>query len=194
LKRPVNTRGSTRSHQQPPLVYVPKQKTETEEDKIMRYERVIDKLKKMLEHDRRLLKGARGQYQREMSFKTELEVILRDTVEQVRAEKVQQKKGMRGSHYNGTSGGARFMMNSASAMSMGGGALAEDWLEEINSQQDRERVVELMLSQERVIELLYEKTFAMTSADPNQLNYLDEPNRFQDDEEQEEEVEEDSLQ
>lgn len=59
------------------------------------------------------------------------------------------------------------MMNSASAMSMGGGTLAEDWLEEINSQQDRERVVELMLSQERVIELLYEKTFAMTSADPN---------------------------
>jgi len=157
----------------------------------MRYERVIDKLKKMLEHDRRLLKGARGQYQREMSFKTELEVILRDTVEQVRGEKLQLKKGMRGSHYNGTSGGARFMMNSASAMSMGL-AVGEDWLEEINSQQDRERVVELMLSQERVIELLYEKTFAMTSADPNQLNYLDEPHRFQD--EEQEEVEEDSLQ
>jgi hypothetical protein len=55
---------------------------------------------------------------------------------------------MRSSQYNGVSGGARFMMNSASAMSMGGigSSQAEDWLEEINSQQDRERVVELMLS------------------------------------------------
>ncbi len=40
-------------------MYAPKQKTETEEDKVLRYERVIDKLKKMLEHERRLLKGAR---------------------------------------------------------------------------------------------------------------------------------------
>jgi hypothetical protein len=96
---------------------------------------------------------------------------------------------MRSSQYNGVSGGARFMMNSASAMSMGGigSSQAEDWLEEINSQQDRERVVELMLSQERVIELLYEKTFAMTTSDPTHLNYLDEQ-RF----EEEEQVEEDS--
>lgn len=70
-----------------PLVYIPKQKMETEDEKVLRYERVIDKLKKMLEHERRLLKGARGQYQREMGTKTELEQLLRETVEQVRAEK-----------------------------------------------------------------------------------------------------------
>ena len=77
----INTRGSSRSQKtgvppvQPPqpLVYVPKQKTESEDEKVLRYERVIDKLKKMLEHERRLLKGARQQYQREMSMKTELE-------------------------------------------------------------------------------------------------------------------------
>ena len=66
---------------QQPVVYIPKQKVETEEEKIMRYERVIDKLKKMLEHERRLLKGARSQYQREMSNKTDLEHLLKDTVE-----------------------------------------------------------------------------------------------------------------
>ena len=35
-------------------------KTETEDEKVLRYERVIEKLKKMLEHERRLLKGARS--------------------------------------------------------------------------------------------------------------------------------------
>jgi hypothetical protein len=70
-----------------PLVYIPKQKVETEDEKVLRYERVIDKLKKMLEHERRLLKGARTQYQREMGMKTELEQLLRETVETVRAEK-----------------------------------------------------------------------------------------------------------
>jgi len=70
-----------------PLVYIPKQKVETEDEKVLRYERVIDKLKKMLEHERRLLKGARTLYQREMGLKTELEQLLRETVETVRAEK-----------------------------------------------------------------------------------------------------------
>ncbi len=52
--------GQTNQQQQAnPLVYIPKQKTETEDEKVLRYERVIDKLKKMLEHERRLLKGAR---------------------------------------------------------------------------------------------------------------------------------------
>lgn len=107
---------------QQPLVYIPKQKVETEDEKVLRYERVIDKLKKMLEHERKLLKGARQQYQREMSLKTELETLLRETVEQVRAEKVKLNRR------NGTSkvsGGARFMMagssTTAQIMSITGG-------------------------------------------------------------------------
>ena len=93
-----------------PLVYIPKQKVETEDEKVLRYERVIDKLKKMLEHERRLLKGARVQYQREMGTKTELEQLLRETVEQVRAEKNKQGKRMSAAATSKVSGGARFMM------------------------------------------------------------------------------------
>ena len=68
----LNTRGSGRSQPpqsglknaqssflQQPIVYIPKQKVETEDEKVLRYERVIEKLKKMLEHERKLLKGAR---------------------------------------------------------------------------------------------------------------------------------------
>ena len=52
---------------------------------------------------------------------------------------------------------------------IGGSSALED-LSDLN-QQDRERVIELLLSQERVIALLYEKTFPMTSADNSKLNY-----------------------
>ena len=39
------------------------------------------------------------------------------------------------------------------------------------TQQERERIIEVLLSQERVIALLYEKTFPMTSSDPNKINF-----------------------
>lgn len=60
---------------------------ETEEEKVKRYERVIEKLKKMLDHERKQLKQGRVQYQREMQSKTELEHLLRETVEQVRNDR-----------------------------------------------------------------------------------------------------------
>jgi DNA repair exonuclease SbcCD ATPase subunit len=143
--RGSSTRGGQANQQQQanPLVYIPKQKTETEDEKVLRYERVIDKLKKMLEHERRLLKGARQQYQREMGVKTELEVLLRETVEQVIAEK---QKANSKRMTSKVSGGARFMMAGGSStsahitgiaggMPMGAhaGSTAEDWLAEINS-------------------------------------------------------------
>jgi hypothetical protein len=53
---------------------------------------VIEKLKKMLDHERKQLRGARLQYQREMSSKTELEHLLRETVETVKTEKKNQRK------------------------------------------------------------------------------------------------------
>ena len=42
-----------------PLVYVPPRKVESEEEKLRRYDRVMEKLRKMMQHERRLLKAAR---------------------------------------------------------------------------------------------------------------------------------------
>lgn len=50
-----------------PLFYEPVRKQETEEDKVTRYERVIDTLKKQMENERRLLKQARVQLNRDLS-------------------------------------------------------------------------------------------------------------------------------
>ena len=76
-----------------------------------------------------------------MGGKTELEVLLRDTVEQVIAEK--HKSSKRGSTTK-VSGGARFMMAGSTAAQitsitggqpmMSAGSTAEDWLAEICSQ------------------------------------------------------------
>jgi hypothetical protein len=41
----------------------------------------------MLEHERRQLKGARVQYNKEMGSKTELEHLLREAVEKVKRER-----------------------------------------------------------------------------------------------------------
>ena len=39
-----------------PLFYEPAKKVESEDEKRVRYERVIDKLRKMMEHERKILK------------------------------------------------------------------------------------------------------------------------------------------
>ena len=85
-------RPSMQSQQSGPIVYQPKAKVETEEDKIRRYERVIEKLRKMMEHERKQLKGARLQYNKEMHQKTELEVTLRQAVDKVKRERKRQIK------------------------------------------------------------------------------------------------------
>jgi hypothetical protein len=56
---------------------------------------------------------------------------------------------------------------------MSSGATGEGSDQTDLNQQERERIIELLLSQEKVISLLYEKTFPMTSADNNKVNYAD---------------------
>ena len=80
------------SQQSGPIVYVPQRKVETEEEKLRRYDRVMEKLRKMMQHERRLLKNARAQYNKELTNKTELEILLKQAVDKVKSERKQHKK------------------------------------------------------------------------------------------------------
>lgn len=80
------------SQQLGPLIYEPARKVESEEEKIVRYERVIDTLRKQMENERKLLKQARTQLNRDISQKTELEVLLKQAVDKVMNERKAHKK------------------------------------------------------------------------------------------------------
>lgn len=80
------------NQQSGPLVYVAPRKVETEEEKLRRYDRVMEKLRKMMQHERKLLKGARQQYNKELASKTELEILLKQAVEKVKSERKQHRK------------------------------------------------------------------------------------------------------
>jgi len=75
-----------------PLVYVAPRKVESEEEKLRRYDRVMEKLRKMMQHERRLLKAARLQYNKELGSKTELEILLKQAVDKVKSERKQHKR------------------------------------------------------------------------------------------------------
>jgi len=101
-----------------------------QDDLSVKYESVVAKLKRMLEIEKRNLMEARTVLSKELEAKTELENLLRQCVEDVKAEitrrRVEQKASIR---------------------------------EPEISPQDREKIIEVLLSQERVLTLLYDKTF-----------------------------------
>lgn len=59
---------------------------ESEQDKVIWYERIIEKLKSTLDWEWKSLKLYWQQYQLEMASKTELEALLKECVEQVKQE------------------------------------------------------------------------------------------------------------
>jgi DNA repair exonuclease SbcCD ATPase subunit len=98
-----------------------------------RYKEIIKRLKRLLEVERRNLKQVRTQYTTDLQSRTELELFLKQCVEDVRTDIAKQQD-----------------------------ELGEGDLQSFGAQ-DRERVMELLLSQERVITLLYSKTFPLQS-------------------------------
>lgn len=117
------------------------QRAESEE----RYREVIARMKRLLEVERRNLRAVRAAHAKDLQSRTELESLLRACVGDVRKEIASQRAAAAAASPKGGSGG-------------GGSALGHGEGEELSAR-ERERVLELLLSQERVVSLLYERTF-----------------------------------
>ena len=100
------------------------------------------KLKRLLEVERRNLRAVRSAHAKDLESRTELEALLRACVQDVKHEIGLQRQAASGVVASGS--GAR--------------ASREVGIGEFGPQ-ERERVMELLLSQERVVTLLYKGTF-----------------------------------
>lgn len=116
-----------------------------------RYQDIIKRLKRLLEIERRNLRQVRTAHVQELAQRTELEAFLRQCIEDVKAE-INRR---------------RSEMTAVLASDSNSAGLLEF------SAADRERVMELLLSQERVINLLYDKTFPVRRAGEPAMAQLD---------------------
>eukprot|EP00967_Tisochrysis_lutea_P083231 scaffold115589_cov26-Tisochrysis_lutea.AAC.1 len=108
-----------------------------------RYREMTAKLKRLLEVERRNLRAVRAAHAKDLQSRTELEGLLRACSDDVRREIAFHRSGGKGIPPGGrpnSSAGREVSMASMTSA-------------------DRERVLELLLSQERVVSLLYDKTF-----------------------------------
>ena len=117
------------------------QQAESEE----RYREVVARLKRLLDVERRNLRAVRAAHAKDLQSRTELESLLRACVDDVRKELAAQRA---------VTAGSGKAVPSSGGGSGAGGALAGEL-----GPKERERVLELLLSQERVVSLLYERSF-----------------------------------
>lgn len=84
--------SNMQSHNGGPLYYNPARKQESEEEKLQRYDRVMEKLKRTMQSERQKLKIARQQYNKELGSKTELEILLKQAVDKVKSERKEHRR------------------------------------------------------------------------------------------------------
>ena len=114
----------------------------SQNQKLQRCEVLITRFKKKLEEERRILRMMKTMSATEIETKNLLEKILRQCVDDVKAE-IQKKRSENKSNYyaRGKKG-------------------KQELKEEQNlTVQEREKIIEVLMSQERVLTLLYDKTF-----------------------------------
>eukprot|EP00747_Dinoflagellata_sp_TGD_P165865 gnl/TRDRNA2_/TRDRNA2_187819_c0_seq1.p1 gnl/TRDRNA2_/TRDRNA2_187819_c0~~gnl/TRDRNA2_/TRDRNA2_187819_c0_seq1.p1 ORF type:complete len:437 (+),score=129.05 gnl/TRDRNA2_/TRDRNA2_187819_c0_seq1:166-1476(+) len=110
----------------------------------VKYRDAITKLKRMVESERKQVRALKEQQAAIMQQRTELEVLLRQCLDDVKAEIMRQRL----SHER----------KDGPSLPEPGAPIASMSVHELTAQ-DRERVLELLLSQQRVVQLLYNKTF-----------------------------------
>lgn len=118
-----------------------------------RYKEINAKLRRLLSEERKALQHVRMNYAAELRSRTEMEMLLRQCVDDVR-----QEISLRASSNPTTPGGGQRSSRPGSSGNMLGTLLSTT---SSFAQADRERTLELLLSQERVISLIYAKTFPL---------------------------------
>lgn len=114
----------------------------SQNQKLQRCEVLITRFKKKLEEERRLLRMMKTMSAAEIETKNLLEKVLRQCVEDVKAE-IAKKRSENKSNY----------------IARGQRGKIELKEEQNLTANEREKIIEVLLSQERVLTLLYDKTF-----------------------------------
>lgn len=117
------------------------------------YREAVTKLKRMVEAERKTVRALKAQQADMLQQRTELEVLLRQCLDDVKAEIARHRVDFAKSDTSGPT------------IPGTGPPIANVQVHELSTQ-DRERVLELLLSQQRVVQLLYSKTFAHPVAPP----------------------------
>jgi len=117
-----------------------------------RYKKIIKRLKKLLDAERKNLRQVRTAYANDMKTRTQLETLLRKAAEDVKRQ-ISNKRSL-GVLDTGESGRDGSLGDPRSMSS-----LSKDISVESFTSRNREKTLEILLSQERVLALLYKKTF-----------------------------------
>lgn len=114
------------------------------------YREAAVKLKRMVEAERRTIRTLRQQQAEMMQQRTELEVLLKQSLDDVKAEILRHRMAAEGKE---------------AALPTQLPAISSVSVHDLSAQ-DRERVLELLLSQQRVVQLLYSRTFPQPPIPP----------------------------
>ncbi|DAZ99369.1 TPA: hypothetical protein N0F65_005271 [Lagenidium giganteum] len=122
-----------------------------------RYKEIIKRLKRLLETERKNLQQVRGAYKMELQNRTELEIILKECIQDVRAE-ITNHTALPSVSSPTTSAGGLRRPETASTMTL---------LEGVRlSAVERQRLIEKLLAKERLLSLLTSRAFPIRNGKP----------------------------
>lgn len=108
----------------------------------------------MIANETKKLREIKTVYAKEIESKTQLEQLLRQWVDDVKAEIAKKRSESKVLYY---------------ANKRGSSSMSKSRKKQDLTQNEREKVIEVLLSQERVLTLLYDKTFPPKITDNNQM-------------------------
>lgn len=123
-----------------------------QQPKLRRFENLIFRLKKILEQEKKNLRYVKTMCAKEIDQKNQLEKILRQCVDDVKNEIVKKKTESKVQYYQKGGSRARAGLSSANILGL-------DIDDKNLSKAERLKILEVLMSQERVLTLLYDKTF-----------------------------------